>query len=64
MPWLAALYLDASMTIRAFAMLARILYERGLAQTRFGTLAYSAASIDDAVAWCLVAIVLASVKNS
>ncbi|MDZ8092067.1 MAG: cation:proton antiporter [Nostoc sp. DedQUE05] len=64
MPWSAALYLGASMTITAFPMLARILYERGLTQTRFGTLALGAASVDDAVAWCLLAIVLASVKNS
>jgi Kef-type K+ transport system membrane component KefB len=63
-PWSAALYLGASMTITAFPMLARILYERGLTQTRFGTLALGAASVDDAVAWCLLAIVLASVKNS
>ncbi|WP_375514971.1 cation:proton antiporter [uncultured Nostoc sp.] len=63
-PWSAALYLGASMTITAFPMLARILYERGLAQTRFGTLALGAASVDDGVAWCLLAIVLASVKNS
>ncbi|MBN3962256.1 cation:proton antiporter [Nostoc sp. NMS8] len=62
--WSAALYLGASMTITAFPMLARILYERGLAQTRFGTLALGAASVDDGVAWCLLAIVLASVKNS
>ena len=63
-PWSAGLYLGASMTITAFPMLARILYERGLAQTRFGTLALGAASVDDGVAWCLLAIVLASVKNS
>ncbi|MEH1834598.1 MAG: cation:proton antiporter [Nostoc sp.] len=63
-PWSAALYLGASMTITAFPMLARILYERGLAQTRFGTLALGAASVDDGVAWCLLAIVLACVKNS
>ncbi|MEH2013603.1 cation:proton antiporter [Nostoc sp.] len=63
-PWSAALYLGASMTITAFPMLARILYKRGLAQTRFGTLALGAASVDDGVAWCLLAIVLASVKNS
>ncbi|MDZ8185101.1 MAG: cation:proton antiporter [Nostoc sp. ChiSLP02] len=64
LPWSAALYLGASMTITAFPMLARIIYERGLAQTRFGTLALGAASVDDGVAWCLLAIVLASVKNS
>ncbi|MBD2436693.1 cation:proton antiporter [Nostoc sp. FACHB-110] len=63
-PWSAALFMGASMTITAFPMLARILYERGLAKTRFGTLALGAASVDDGVAWCLLAIVLASVKNS
>jgi Kef-type K+ transport system membrane component KefB len=63
-PAAAALYLGASMTITAFPMLARIIYERGLAQSRLGTLALGAASMDDAVAWCLLAIVLASVKNS
>ncbi|MBW4687418.1 MAG: cation:proton antiporter [Komarekiella atlantica HA4396-MV6] len=62
--WAAALYLGASMTITAFPMLARIIYERGLAKTRFGTLALGAASVDDGVAWCLLAVVLASVKNS
>ncbi|WP_017314751.1 cation:proton antiporter [Mastigocladopsis repens] len=62
--WAAALFLGASMTITAFPMLARILYERGLAKTRLGTLALGAASVDDGVAWCLLAIVLASLKNS
>ncbi|MDF5731414.1 MAG: cation:proton antiporter, partial [Rhizonema sp. PD38] len=61
-PWAAALYLGASMSITAFPMLARMLYERGIAQTRFGTLALAAGSMDDATAWCLLAIVLASVK--
>ena len=63
-PWTAALYLGASMSITAFPMLARMLYERGIAQTRMGTLALAAGSIDDAIAWCLLAIVLASVKSS
>lgn len=61
-PWAAALYLGASMSITAFPMLARMLYERGIAKTRFGTLALAAGSIDDATAWCLLAIVLASLK--
>lgn len=63
-PWTAALYLGASMSITAFPMLARMLHERGIAQTRMGTLALAAGSIDDAIAWCLLAIVLASVKSS
>lgn len=61
-PWAAALYLGASMSITAFPMLARMLYERGIAKTSFGTLALAAGSMDDATAWCLLAIVLASLK--
>lgn len=60
----AALYLGASMSITAFPMLARMLYERGIAKTSFGTLALAAGSIDDATAWCLLAVVLASIKSS
>ncbi len=45
-------------------MLARIIYKRGLAKTRLGTLALAAASLDDGIAWCLLAIVLANLKNS
>ncbi len=61
-PAAAALYLGASMSITAFPMLARMLCDRGIAQTRFGTLALAAGSMDDAAAWCLLAIVLASIK--
>jgi Kef-type K+ transport system membrane component KefB len=63
-PWAAALYLGASMTITAFPMLARIIYERGLTKTLLGTLAVGAAAVDDGIAWCLLAIVLASQKGS
>ena len=63
-PAMAALYLGASMSITAFPMLARIIFEKGIAGTRMGTLALAAGSMDDAIAWCLLAIVLASVKGS
>jgi Kef-type K+ transport system membrane component KefB len=41
-------------------MLARIISERGLAGTSLGTLALAAGAIDDAAAWCVLAIVLAT----
>lgn len=63
-PWAAALYMGASMSITAFPMLARILHERGLMKTKLGTLVLAAGSLDDAVAWCLLALVLASIKSS
>jgi len=59
----AVLFLGAAMSITAFPMLARIIYERGLSGSRLGTLALAAGSIDDAIAWCLLAVVLASFKN-
>src|SRR5207247_6530337 len=56
----AVLFLGAAIAITAFPMLARIIYERGLTGTPLGTLALSAGAIDDAAAWCVLAIVLAS----
>lgn len=56
----AALFLGAAIAITAFPMLARIIYERGLSGTSLGTLALAAGAIDDAAAWCVLAIVLAS----
>jgi len=54
------LFLGAAMSVTAFPMLARIIYERGLTGTSLGTLALAAGSIDDAVAWCVLAVVIAS----
>jgi Kef-type K+ transport system membrane component KefB len=58
--WEATLFLGAAMAITAFPMLARIIYERGLSGTPLGTLALAAGAIDDAAAWCVLAVVLAS----
>src|SRR5262249_41713907 len=54
----------ASMSITAFPMLARIIHERGLADTTLGTLALAAGSIDDGSAWCVLAVVLASFSSN
>jgi Kef-type K+ transport system membrane component KefB len=56
----AVLFLGAAMSITAFPMLARIIYERGLTGSSLGTLALAAGAIDDATAWCVLAVVLAS----
>jgi Kef-type K+ transport system membrane component KefB len=53
-------YLGAAMAITAFPMLARIIVERGLAGTTVGALSLAAGAIDDAAAWCVLALVLAS----
>ena len=56
----ATLFMGAAISITAFPMLARIIKERGLSGTPLGTLALAAGAIDDAAAWCVLAIVLAS----
>lgn len=59
----AALFLGAAMAITAFPMLARIIFERGLTGTTLGTLALAAGAIDDAAAWCVLAVVMASLDH-
>jgi Kef-type K+ transport system membrane component KefB len=63
-PFEAGLFLGAAMAITAFPMLARIIYERGLSGTTLGTLALAAGAIDDGAAWCVLAVVLASLDHS
>lgn len=60
----AMLFLGASMCITAFPMLARIIHFKKLAGTSMGTVALGAGAIDDATAWCLLAIVLASFEKN
>ncbi len=61
--WQNALFLAAAMSITAFPMLARIIRESGMSRTSLGTLALAAGSSDDAAAWCILAIVLASFRS-
>jgi len=56
----ATLFMGAAIAITAFPMLARIIHERGLSETPLGTLSLSAGAIDDAAAWTVLAIVLAT----
>jgi Kef-type K+ transport system membrane component KefB len=56
----AMIFLGASMCITAFPMLARIIHFKKLSGTTMGTVALGAGAIDDAAAWCLLAVVLAS----
>lgn len=56
----ATLFMGAAISITAFPMLARIIHERGISGTPLGTLSLSAGAIDDAGAWTVLAIVLAT----
>ncbi|RFS84912.1 hypothetical protein D0T12_15510 [Actinomadura spongiicola] len=57
--WEFALFVGGALSLTAFPMLARILYERGLENAPLGRLSLLAASIDDAAAWCLLAVLSA-----
>jgi Kef-type K+ transport system membrane component KefB len=56
----ATLFLGACIAITAFPMLARIIHERRLSGTPLGTLSLAAGAIDDAGAWTVLAVVLAT----
>ncbi|HEX2038054.1 MAG TPA: cation:proton antiporter, partial [Chloroflexota bacterium] len=48
-----ALFMGTAMSVTAFPVLARILHERGLLQTRVGVVAIACAAVGDATAWCI-----------
>ncbi|MEO9132829.1 MAG: cation:proton antiporter [Sphingomonas sp.] len=56
----ATLFMGACIALTAFPMLARIINERGLADSALGTLSLTAGAFDDACSWCVLALVLAT----
>jgi Kef-type K+ transport system membrane component KefB len=58
-----ALFIGISMCITAFPVLARMVKERGISHTNIGVTALTCAAIDDIVAWCLLAVVVAVVRK-
>ncbi|OYZ12771.1 MAG: cation/H(+) antiporter [Novosphingobium sp. 28-62-57] len=56
----ATLFFGACVALTAFPMLARIINERGLANSSLGTLSLTAGAFDDAASWCVLALVLAT----
>ncbi len=56
----ATLFMGACIALTAFPMLARIINERGLANSALGTLTLTAGAFDDAASWCVLAVVLAT----
>ncbi|CAN5742919.1 hypothetical protein BH09ACT7_BH09ACT7_56150 [soil metagenome] len=62
--WQGGLFVAAAVAITAFPMLAWIVYDSGLLNTRLGTMALSCAAIDDACSWVLLATVVATAKGS
>ncbi|MGA9679933.1 MAG: cation:proton antiporter [Mycobacterium sp.] len=61
---LAMMFLGASIATTAFPMLARIIFEQRLSGTPLGTLALICGATDDALSWCILAVVLAIRRGS
>lgn len=59
-----ALFMGVAMSITAFPVLARILTERKLLNTRVGAVAIACAAVDDVTGWCLLAAVVLLVRSS
>ncbi len=59
-----ALFLGAAMSITAFPVLARIITESNLQNTRLGNLALTCAAVDDVTAWCLLALAIAVTRTN
>ncbi|MGW4063347.1 cation:proton antiporter [Amycolatopsis sp. NPDC004747] len=57
-PVTSAAFVGVALAITAFPMLARIITERGIAGTKFGSLALACGALDDVLAWLLLAVVL------
>lgn len=53
-----ALFFGVSLSVTAFPVLARILMDARVHQTRLGVLALACAALGDATAWCLLAFVV------
>ena len=51
------------MSITAFPVLARILTERNLLESRMGTLSISCAAVDDVTGWCILAYIVVLVRS-
>jgi Kef-type K+ transport system membrane component KefB len=60
--WPFALFLGTALSVTALPVMARILRERGLAESEPGKLALSAAALGDAGAWLMLAVVVAAGK--
>jgi len=59
-----ALFLGAAMSITAFPVLARIITENNLQNSKLGTLALTCAAVDDVTAWCLLALAIAVTRTN
>lgn len=59
-----ALFMGSAMSVTAFPVLARILIERGLLQSRLGTVAIASAAVDDVTGWCILAYIVVLTRSA
>jgi Kef-type K+ transport system membrane component KefB len=59
-----ALFMGTAMSITALPILGRMMLEMGITRTRLGTITISAAAVDDAFGWILLAAVSALVGGA
>jgi Kef-type K+ transport system membrane component KefB len=57
-----AIFVGTALSVTAFPVLARIVRESGLADTRLGSMAMLCAAVCDVLAWCALAVVLAMTR--
>ncbi len=57
-PTVTVLFVGVTLSVTAFPMMARIITERGLTGSRFGSISLASGALDDALAWVLLAGVL------
>jgi len=57
-----SLFTGIAMSITAFPVLARIIKERGISNTKLGTIALTSAAVGDVTAWCALALIIAIAK--
>ncbi|KAF2072448.1 hypothetical protein CYY_006241 [Polysphondylium violaceum] len=57
-------FVGVAISITAFPVLARILTERNLMHSKVGVISLAAASVDDVIAWILLAVVVSYAKNT
>lgn len=63
-PWLGfALFMGVAMSITAIPILGRIMMELNITRTRLGAITITAAAVDDATGWILLAAVAGAVRS-
>lgn len=61
--WGLCLFMGTALSITALPVLGRMMMELGITKTRLGTVTITAAAVDDATAWILLASIVAAVRS-